>query len=234
MAERASISEEIGVGKLAHQWELLKYARYLISDGDARSFVTTTPRKEQQWKYISPTEPSGLKLTVTKGHLLLTNSEVILENYFLPDMRGTIRGFVRGDSLLFVIKIKNEARKFRVRFAKGQRSSGEAMCDDCVSCLSFFFPVKLFEPPRNNEPSSTKEDAKTMMQPVRGEVPISDMSKSVSDPEGVALPTPYLESSVTADSGDLNKLLRFLLTDATFPAFVGAVERELKAIESDE
>ncbi|XP_072175819.1 meiotic recombination protein REC114-like isoform X2 [Diadema setosum] len=206
MAERASISEEIGVGKLAHQWELLKYARYLISDGDARSFVTTTPRKEQQWKYISPTEPSGLKLTVTKGHLLLTNSEVIL----------------------------NEARKFRVRFAKGQRSSGEAMCDDCVSCLSFFFPVKLFEPPRNNEPSSTKEDAKTMMQPVRGEVPISDMSKSVSDPEGVALPTPYLESSVTADSGDLNKLLRFLLTDATFPAFVGAVERELKAIESDE
>ncbi|XP_071483701.1 meiotic recombination protein REC114-like [Diadema antillarum] len=208
MAERDT-SEEIGVGKLAHPWELLKYARYLSRDGDAKSYVTTTPRKEQQWKYISSSEPGGLKLTVTKGHLLLTNGEVILENYFLPDMRGTMRGFVRGDSLLFVIKIKNEARKFRVRFAKGQRSSGEAMCDDCVSCLSFFFPVKLFEPARNLEPS-------------------------VSDPEGVALPIPYLESSVTADSGDLNKLLRFLLTDATFPAFVGAVERELKAIESDE
>ncbi|XP_030829598.1 uncharacterized protein LOC115919724 [Strongylocentrotus purpuratus] len=226
--------EECGRGSLTSidlTWEILRYARFLALEDDSKSSVTSTARNEQKWKYIAPASKEGLKLCINRDHLLLTNDDVILENYFLGDMRSTMRGFVRGDSLLFVIKVKNEARKFRVRFARGPHHSAVATCENCAAKLSYFFPVRPYEAMERPKPPVQIAEKEVL----KGEVSVQELSQVMrGDGRNVELPIPYTASATNLEPDDLNKLLRLFLLESSFPSFVEAVEKQLDSITKED
>ncbi|XP_041453532.1 uncharacterized protein LOC121406586 [Lytechinus variegatus] len=211
-------------------WEILRYARFLALE-DSKASVTSVSRNEQKWKYIAPGPKEGLKLCISIDHLLLTNDDVILENYFLRDMRSTMRGFVRGDSLLFVIKVKNEARKFRVRFAKGPHPTAVATCEECAAKLSYFFPVRPFEPVE--KPKSPVQILKKNV--LEGEVLAQDVSQVLKgERNDVELPIAYTASAANMEPEDLDKLIRIFILESSFPSLVDAVEKQLDSIARDD
>ena len=58
------------------------------------------------------------------------------------------------------------------------------------------------------------------------------MFQAITEKDGPRLPSVYFHDSMTSDI-DLNTAIKLCLTDSSFPAFVGLVEKELDKIKKE-
>lgn len=54
--------------------------------------------------------------------------------------------------MIYLVLWQNEARKFRVRFARGPHYSAVTTCESCAAKLSYFFPVRPYEAVQGPKP----------------------------------------------------------------------------------
>ncbi|CAL1538741.1 unnamed protein product [Lymnaea stagnalis] len=151
-----------------------------------------------------------------------------------------MRGLSRTDSLLFLYKIKNETRRFRVRFCQQNDASGIKICEDVIRVLSSFITIKMstMENKQNVEDSvkNNKESSLGMNNAgatsninITGEITIGVMAKAVLNKH--QLPLAYYQCQ--PDPETISVFLRTCLADPTFPKFVEAVEDGIKALIED-
>ncbi|CAG5136456.1 unnamed protein product [Candidula unifasciata] len=116
-------------------WKLDRYAR----------FVSSKANECGQWKHYNDSR-DHIVLTVTDmQQLIISQSSVIFESHSLVNAGSYIRGLSRSDSLLFMCKLKEATRRFRIRFCQDGTSgmSAEEACMKAVKKLSTFFPIKI-------------------------------------------------------------------------------------------
>ncbi|XP_038051321.1 meiotic recombination protein REC114-like [Patiria miniata] len=213
------------------EWHLLRYARFVRSNDAAK-----TGGKEQQeastqagtWKHFPWSDAEPLMLSIQdSSYLLITRGKLILESHALFDAEHYIKGAVRGDCLLFIQKIKNECRKFRVKFKQGSFPSTVEACADCVVNLRTYFHVKQEGADTTQKPAADK----TILE---GEVSLGTVATVLLGSKTLDLPLAYHHHQSSWQPEQLSEMVRLCLADPTFPAFVETVEDELKKLTRDE
>ncbi|GFN91054.1 meiotic recombination protein rec114-like [Plakobranchus ocellatus] len=203
-----------------HYWKIDRYAR----------LSAVCPKTGTQWKQYDDTDDVMTlmlsdvhQLVISQGSTILVSHLTsanfiassqqwyIVESHSLLCARNWMRGVCRNDSLLFVCRIeisgKTETRKFRVRFCDVDNLSGSDQCSDCVEKLQQFFPVKLSVAKQATEAADSIQALLTSER----------------------LPMAYLHHH-HHDLESIQQMLRVCLADPAFPAFVQAVETELKTV----
>ncbi|XP_071947807.1 meiotic recombination protein REC114-like isoform X2 [Antedon mediterranea] len=122
--------------------------------------------------------------------------------------------------------ILNESRRFRLQFESTPETTTSAQnCADFLTAIQGFVNFRSMETHLGEMESG---DKKLNKQTLQGETTLSNIAKALTTPGEVNLPLAYKHAHIA--DGDLPTLVRMILTDANFPAFVGAVEQELNAI----
>lgn len=209
-----------------HTWGLERYAR--LTSQTASQVVG-----QDGWEHFDNKKDS-LEMTLTSSyHLLIHHGKRQMESVLLTNAASWVKGVSKGDSLMVVMKAQNQSRRFRVKFSPTPEVTGEAMCRACVERLSKYFPVKL---PENSiqgscsqqvssTPRSTPGNDKTLV----GDVTIGQLSDTIFSGSS-KLPELYARLG-NGTEYDLGTLIKLCLTDPSFPAFVGQVEKELEKIK---
>ncbi|XP_065063497.1 meiotic recombination protein REC114-like [Rhopilema esculentum] len=125
-------------------WNIEKYARFIPStkpgSGEWKYFTSYGGGNEMKISLVKP-----LKLVITSG------SSIVLESVPLYGMteEPSLKAIVRGDSMLFFMKIKEGARRFRIKFAKDSKFSERENCQDFVKKVSNHINLKEIESQNN-------------------------------------------------------------------------------------
>ncbi|KAH9512632.1 hypothetical protein Btru_038993 [Bulinus truncatus] len=115
----------------AQTWCLDRYARFMNRN-----------TKEGIWKPYD-NEKEMLVMTLTQQcQLMITRGSTLLESHNLMTAGSIMRGLSRTDSLLFLYKLKDETRRFKVKFSPSETKSGQEMCASAVQVLSEFIMIK--------------------------------------------------------------------------------------------
>ncbi|XP_078656925.1 meiotic recombination protein REC114-like [Branchiostoma floridae x Branchiostoma belcheri] len=227
-------------------WKLLRYGRFVASDGPTASRKDEKPKPQGTWKLFG-SDDGVLSLSLTEtNHLLLTKGAEVLEGFSLHNAPQWLKAVHKGDSLLFVSKLNNQSRMFRVQVAPSGEQSGIACCAECVRELSKYLPVNtsVISTPvesrdkgDDRQKKDKKEDTDTgavitkeTLQITDGRVTVSDMAKILTGTVTCDLPLAYQQTNLCTDPGDMDAILRLCLTDSNFPAFVGQVETRMQEI----
>ncbi|XP_071804271.1 meiotic recombination protein REC114-like [Asterias amurensis] len=214
------------------EWRLLRYARFIRSTSTVQTSVQQVGKEgekqpEGTWKHQSWSDSEPLILSIQdSSHLLITRGKLILESHPLFDAEHYLKAAAKGDCVLFLQRIKNECRKFRVKFRQDSFSSTLEACADCLTVLRSFIKVQ-------EEPVSPSQNATRDRQTLQGEVSLGLVAKVVTGSATFDLPAAYHfdQSSWTEDR--LNDAIHLCLSDPTFPAFVESVEKQLKKIVTE-
>ena len=67
---------------------------------------------------------------------------LVQESFSLADGRQWLKGVTKGDSMLFMCKLKDDNRRFRVKFAATAEQASLQTCRSCCDVLEAFFPIK--------------------------------------------------------------------------------------------
>ncbi|XP_071854606.1 meiotic recombination protein REC114-like isoform X2 [Apostichopus japonicus] len=201
-------------------WSLKRYARFML---DRRSFVARKDSDEQ------------VQNGVWKENLLLTNS------------KDKFKILIKGDSMLFAVKLKNDVRRFRIMFAESESKSvsAEHFCIECTTAVRKHCPVRVVKQDGRTEhdsdtvtsQSSALDAAPSSQQDIEGEVSLSKMVELLTSGDLTRLPCAYQGDLCTAPStiekDSLGRLVKWCLLDPEFPAFVQQVETQFKKISQE-
>ncbi|XP_022101446.1 meiotic recombination protein REC114-like [Acanthaster planci] len=213
-----------------NEWHLLRYARFIHSNDAVQSAEkdkenASTPAGT--WKHFSWSDAEPLMLSIQdSSQLLITRGKLILESHFLFDAEHYIKGAFKGDCVLFIQKIKNECRKFRVKFMQGPFPSTLKACADCIATLQAFFHIQ-------EEGAGTSQNPAENRMTLEGEVSMGTVAKVVLGNTTLDLPLAYHHHQSSWQPEQVAGALRLCLADPTFPAFVEAVEDELKKLNRE-
>ncbi|XP_078574971.1 meiotic recombination protein REC114-like [Branchiostoma floridae x Branchiostoma japonicum] len=226
-------------------WRLLRYGRFVASDGPTTLTKDEKCKPQGTWKLFG-CDDGVLSLSLTEtNHLLLTKGAEVLEGFSLHNAQQWLKAVHKGDSLLFVSKLNNESRMFRVQVAPSSQQDGIACCTACVKELCKYFPVNTSVIPSTPEESRGKDDdkqtedkkedtetaiAKETLQISDGRVTVPDMAKILTGAVTCDLPIAYQQTNLLTDPGHMDAILCLCLTDSNFPAFVGQVETRMQEI----
>ncbi|XP_066298785.1 meiotic recombination protein REC114-like [Branchiostoma lanceolatum] len=228
-------------------WKLLRYGRFVASDGQTPLRKEENSRPQGTWKLFG-SEDGALSLSLTEtNHLLLTKGAEVLEGFSLHNAQQWLKAVHKGDSLLFVSKLNNESRMFRVQVAPSGKQTGIACCAACVRELSKYLPVNTSvisstpieskEKEGDKQKEDKKEDTDTeaamsneTFQISDGRVAVSDMAKILTGTVACDLPLAYQQTNLLTEPDHTDAILRLCLTDSNFPAFVGQVETRMQEI----
>ncbi|CAB4039070.1 Hypothetical predicted protein [Paramuricea clavata] len=233
-------------------WLLDKYAKQVeveCRDGAVNNAVESMSSKGSgEWKQISSLEGDGsLQMTLIEDkHLMLSSGSQIRESFALVNTAQWLKTYCKGDSVLFVVRMNNGFRRFRVKFANTGIKTGMDNCMDFVKVASPILPMKVIPLPDNMEASQSQfvEDSQAYSTPP------SQTSQAVRDisfegdnstlKEGSSLPDIARQITSNDQAGsststnlpttDLSTLIRLCLSDPGFPNFVDKVEKELKLL----
>ncbi|XP_059158058.1 meiotic recombination protein REC114-like [Physella acuta] len=213
-------------------WTLDRYARFIT----AAHKKSEEEKKSSSWKHFDNTT-CPLLMTITDDyHLLITQGSKVLESHNLTTANSIMRGLSRTDSLLILYKVKNETRRFRVRFCQQKNKTGTEMCIIAAQALSNFMAIKM-----NSE---TKFDLVKKLQKVESntdqsldahppvferDVTIGSLAKAVINKHN--LPLAYSQHQTNEEI--CPHLLHICFSDPTFPAFVESVESAIHQLISD-
>lgn len=211
------------------------------------------------WKHYGENDLDGsaLRLTLYQGgRLLLGAKREVFENILLWNAQKWLRVVAKGDSLLVVWeKPGNASRRFRMRFQATEGKSADKHCSDCASVLSFYAEVKDLNAGASvgNAFTGAAPNAHVRMQrPPSGDGPTLTTSQELAAGRKPATPSrsasmPDIAKQYLSDVEDglplgvayqttgfpthqLPMLVQLCLTDSNFPAFVEAVDKELKKL----
>ncbi|KAI0242972.1 meiotic recombination protein REC114 [Lamellibrachia satsuma] len=212
----------------ARNWKVEKYARFVSRGHPTAQDADSVMKDDAQWKFYEGLSTQEITLSIIEdSHLVLTVGDTIHENHSLWNARSWMKGISKGDSMLFVYKVKNESRRFRVKFAASSHSSGTEQCSWCVALLQHHFHVKKMNLDGSTDDTSMQE-AGGSSEPTKvldGTVTISKLTQVMSGQLKAALPVAYTHTNIPQE--DLGNFIRLCLSDSNFPAFVGEVEKEL-------
>lgn len=234
---------------MAFIWDIEKYARYYPNTNQVQKSMSSGEKGE--WKHYEDKD-SHLKLAILKNHMLLSGRSNVLESFSLLDSANCVRGVRKGDSMLFLYKIDDESRKFRIKFKSSSEKGAFSACSECYEHLSRYFPWKSLEPDINissqmmfsqtqfsqttNMSTQSIPLHSTLLAPncikqnnaeLEGTHPISEIAQILLN-KNPALPDVYNYSNYPTDQ--VNYHLQLCLTDPNFPAFVQKVHDEFKIL----
>ncbi|XP_055871175.1 uncharacterized protein LOC106051491 isoform X3 [Biomphalaria glabrata] len=136
----------------------------------------------------------------------------------------------------------NETRRFKVKFSALETKTGQEVCAEAILVLSNFITIKTNinikdqSSEGNNligcQMPGTHEQSIAALNNslLHGEVTVGTMAKALLDRTN--LPSAYYQCQ--SDSELIPQLLQTCLADPTFPAYVEAVEAQLKELISND
>ncbi|CAH1793669.1 unnamed protein product [Owenia fusiformis] len=202
-------------------WKLQKYAHLQPVEQPK----VASSNEGDQWKHYDG-HTGTLTISIAgKSHLIVTYKETILECHSLLDARNWMRAIVKGDSVLFVYKIKNDSGRFRIKF-----ESGIDQCQESMRQLNQYFHVKGL--PEHDTPNILDADEPITTQP-NETAKLGDLTKLLLEKNTECLPNAYQWSNLPSNAGDLDQIIRLCLADPSFPAFVGKVEEQLNKLKTE-
>ncbi|XP_064653022.1 meiotic recombination protein REC114-like [Lineus longissimus] len=211
------------------RWKLDKYARYLMSTsshvGHEKPEMPAPAISGGEWKMYDNREDILHLSLLTTSHLLVSQGDKIMENYSLIDTRNWMRVVSKGDSVLFLCKVRDENRRFRIKFSDDEKGSGLDHCKDFTRRAAHYITVK-----NTSEVGEEKGDSKDQSPPLKlsGTVRLDEIATKLKN---VNLPLAYAQTNLPTEQ--IGTMVRLCLADPNFPAFVGQVEQELKKIKND-
>eukprot|EP00794_Sanderia_malayensis_P012052 gene12051-13295_t len=251
-------------------WLLEKYARFVPSTAGNNALpVSAAPDKsyEGQWKYFcaSGTASSNIKITITAPlNLLIASGEaVVLESFSLlgNEKDSWIKAVCKGDSMLILYKLQADTRRFRIKFADGEKLTSQENCLDFVRNISKYIPVKIVESENENsgsqsmlldqsqtqlnssveyECTSTPRNANAMDKErniikdaqIFSTMSVQQIAETVLQKSPANnLPTCYKLTNPSVEA-NFDAMVKSCLLDPNFPAFVDQVEKSLKTLIS--
>ncbi|XP_071854608.1 meiotic recombination protein REC114-like [Apostichopus japonicus] len=198
-------------------WSLKRYARFML---DRRSFVARKDSDEQVqnglWK----------------------------ENLLLKNLKDKFKILIKGDSMLFAVKLKNDVRRFRIMFAESESKSvsAEHFCIECTTAVRKHCPVRVVKQDGRTVHDTDTETSQSSaldssQQEIEGEVSLSKMVELLTSGDLTRLPCAHQGDLCTAPStiakDSFGRLVKWCLLDPEFPAFVQQVETQLKKISHE-
>ncbi|KAI8776828.1 meiotic recombination protein REC114-like isoform X1 [Biomphalaria glabrata] len=213
-------------------WCLDKYAR----------FIQRSPPDGGVWKPYGNEKEQMLMSLSQENQLTITQGSTLLESHNLVRANSFMRGLSRTDSLLFLYKLQNETRRFKVKFSALETKTGQEVCAEAILVLSNFITIKTNinikdqSSEGNNligcQMPGTHEQSIAALNNslLHGEVTVGTMAKALLDRTN--LPSAYYQCQ--SDSELIPQLLQTCLADPTFPAYVEAVEAQLKELISND
>ncbi|CAH3159252.1 unnamed protein product [Pocillopora meandrina] len=234
----------LSTNAVARSWPLEKYAKFIYngeSGGQAES--------QGYWKQFSSAEGGfeALQVSLLESNMIVREGKVMHESFSLFNASKWLKGIVKGDSMLFLYRMNNDCRRFRIKF---KRSADRLAIENC---RHFVFEISPKIPVREL-PASTESDSQVPMED--SQLILSDSqptNRGTTDSAGcgsasVGLTLPVLANKITsvesrldavqsgsnliAPQDQLSLMIRLCLTDSNFPDFVEAVEKELKSLTS--
>ncbi|KAJ7382498.1 hypothetical protein OS493_034660 [Desmophyllum pertusum] len=164
-----------------------------------------------------------------------------------------LKAVVKGDSMLFMYKMNNDCRRFRIKFNKSSARSAMENCRQFISEISPQIPVREMPVAASAESDSQMhmEDSQFVSpdsQHVTNRGTAGSIScSSTTSASASGLTLPDLANKITSSepgrdaaqaSGhidipqdQLSLMIRLCLTDSNFPAFVEAVEKETDQLD---
>ncbi|NWQ78419.1 RE114 protein, partial [Columbina picui] len=232
----------------ATTWPLKRYGRFLPpAEGDDEGQNTSS------WKVFESNEESGhLILTiVVSGHFFISQGRAVLEGFSLIDSHKWLKIVRKADCLLLRTHSKqNECRLFRVQFGGDSKEQMLERCCSCVQKLAEYIPVQVADEQNQqlchslhplgngeNQEQDTEQNASVLLMPDES-LPDSCTSlgerRSVTQLAQRVLGRPRELALVSQHSvwraEELGPFIRLCLMDHNFPAFVEAVEKELRKL----
>ncbi|ESO83165.1 hypothetical protein LOTGIDRAFT_236765 [Lottia gigantea] len=209
-------------------WKLEKYARHDVSRNEGKG----------GWE-VYESSKAELNMTLTESSfLVICHGPTVVESHSLVTARASIRGLVKGDSMMIMYKIRGNTRKFRISFKPTEAQSGIQVCQGCTDKLNKFFPVKITIEPTSESQEATQDpnkmetnETEPQVQTLEGEVSMSTMAQVLTGQLKANLPKAYKETNLPTQ--DIGMFLRMCLSDPSFPDFVENVDQELKKITKE-
>eukprot|EP00112_Aurelia_sp_Birch-Aquarium-sp1_P014987 Seg3283.4 transcript_id=Seg3283.4/GoldUCD/mRNA.D3Y31 product="Meiotic recombination protein REC114" protein_id=Seg3283.4/GoldUCD/D3Y31 len=151
----------------AKTWLIEKYARFVpVSNKEKNNENANSADKQDQsqgeWKVFTSYGSSNL-IKIALAHplkLLITSGDsLVLESLSLHGYEKVpwIKAICRGDSMLFIYRIKETARRFRIIFAKDAKASEKENCKDFVQIISKHIQVKIVDTQGDDANSQASE-----------------------------------------------------------------------------
>ncbi|OWF49301.1 meiotic recombination protein REC114-like isoform X2 [Mizuhopecten yessoensis] len=207
-------------------WSLKRYARLRQISQQKEDSGSSL---EGSWQEYHGDETPLKAMLHLNGQFVLTSGTTIMESIYLRSAGSWIRGTSKGDSVLIVCKLKEEARRFRLQFLECNEQSDVAICREFAERMSEYFPIKVLPNEKNITQSDPEETSKKR---VEREVTLSKIAKVVTKAEDALFPAAY-QKCCYIPSEQLELVLRLCLSDPTFPAFVEEVEHKLNKIKNN-
>ncbi|CAN8002543.1 unnamed protein product, partial [Ixodes pacificus] len=128
----------------AHKFPLRLYSKYVerMEDDVARDAIDATMDRSNWIHVRTSTDESTLFVHVTDKDMMLVHQGVTTyECVFLPNSKDWVKGTVKGDSILLVLRFhEGNERRFRIQFDRFADKTGIEQCQACVDILSKYFP----------------------------------------------------------------------------------------------
>ncbi|PIK39403.1 hypothetical protein BSL78_23760 [Apostichopus japonicus] len=141
------------------------------------------------------------------GQLLITQGDICLENLLLTNSKDKFKILIKGDSMLFAVKLKNDVRRFRIMFAESESKSvsAEHFCIECTTAVRKHCPVRVVKQDGRavhdtDTVTSQSSALDSSQQEIEGEVSLSKMVELLTSGDLTRLPCAYQGDLCTAPS----------------------------------
>ncbi|KAL3065191.1 hypothetical protein OYC64_015381 [Pagothenia borchgrevinki] len=212
----------------SHTWTLKRYGRYVPGSTDG------TPLKLFEANRDKP----DIFLTIAaSGHLLIFQGQESLDAVHLLGGTNVFKVQQKSDNLMLRFTDEGEKRMMRMQFDGSSRKEAIKDCSSAGKKLMEYMSVTAQEDaplPPNQSPAETpapviqQKAVGAEPEVAQGSLTITRLTQHILGEHALILPQLYRNNSTI--QGDLEPILRVLLLDPSFHAFVEKVEGELKKL----
>ncbi|XP_075432133.1 meiotic recombination protein REC114 isoform X2 [Ascaphus truei] len=211
-----------GTGRAGEEWPLRRYGRFRPDTAEPGG---AGEGNAAMWRVFESNEESGnLTLNIMstghfficQGHTLLIYIVAVEEGFSLIAAQTWLKVGRKSDCLLFGSKARQESRMFRVQFSGEPKEKALEICESCVQKLQYYVPVQT---------GSLGESSQSVPEE---RISITQLAQSVLNPQSGESATAHQHTAMS--TAELGPFLKLCLLDQHFPAFVEAVEKELRKV----
>ncbi|XP_065661628.1 meiotic recombination protein REC114 isoform X2 [Hydra vulgaris] len=216
-------------------WKIEKYGRFKKANPN---IYLTESNKCGEWEILESLSSKPILLSVVPPlNLILKFGSEVLESFTLLETSNWLRAISKSDSMLFFYKIKNEFRRFRIKFSKDDFKSAEEQCNDFVTLIAPHVHVQNANNSSNLQSSEVNYDADSSISSTLNRTDISQAD--IRQTETITnvtrnvmmqmhnLPSYYETTNLKVNEDTNANMIKTLLLDPNFPAFVESVEKLL-------